>query len=59
MNPKPSYHALEQLINHEWKTKLAVPAPTDGLVKFRGFKGGYKITYTDKKGDKVVLDYTL
>lgn len=59
MNPKPSYYALEHLINHEWKTNLSVPAPTDGLVKFRGFKGGYKITYTDKKGDKVVLDYTL
>ena len=59
MNPKPSYYALEQLINHEWKTRFSVPAPADGLVKFRGFKGGYKVIYTDKKGRQVVLDYTL
>lgn len=59
MNPKPSYEALDQLINHDWKTKLTVPAQTDGKVKFRGFKGNYKITYIDKNGNEVVIDYTL
>lgn len=50
MNKKPAYDALDQLINHEWKTFLTVKAPKDGVIAWRGFKGEYKITYKDRKG---------
>ena len=59
MNPKPSYEALDQLINHDWKTNMTVQAPADGLLKFRGFKGDYRITYQTEKGKTVILDYKL
>ncbi len=42
-NPKPAYKALDQLINHEWKTNLAARSTADGDVEFRGFHGGYEI----------------
>ncbi len=43
LNPKLSYKALDQLINHDWKTNLAVKSDAQGNVKFRGFKGTYEI----------------
>ena len=51
MNKKPAYDALDQLINHEWKTSLTVKAPKNGAIFWRGFKGRYKITYKDRKGN--------
>jgi GH35 family endo-1,4-beta-xylanase len=45
-NPKPAYKALDQLINHEWKTQLVTASNTDGIVKFRGFHGGYDVEVT-------------
>ena len=59
MQPKPSYYALDQLINHEWKTNTTVKADENGKVQFRGFKGKYRITYKDKKGKTQVVEYTL
>lgn len=50
MEPKPSFYALDKLINHEWKTRITVKAGVDGVVKFRGFKGQYCVTYTDASG---------
>ncbi len=50
MEPKPAFHALDQLINHEWTTRMTVKAAQDGAVKFRGFKGKYRLTYTDASG---------
>ena len=50
MEPKPVYFAMDQLVNHEWKTNLTVSADTDGKVSFRGFKGKYRISWTDKEG---------
>lgn len=53
MQPKPSYFALDQLINKEWKTSLTVKAEGETVdLAFRGFKGKYRITWTDKN-DKV------
>ena len=45
-NPKPSYKALDRLINQDWKTNLEAKSGDDGTVKFRGFHGGYKIKVT-------------
>lgn len=55
--PKPSYSALDQLINHEWKTRLTVRADANGCVAFKGFKGRYRISWMGADGslnDKIV-----
>lgn len=59
MNKKPAYEALDQLINHDWRTNLTLKAPKDGKISWRGFKGDYKITYKNKKGKSVTLDYHI
>ena len=59
MKEKPVYYALDQLINHEWKTNTTVKADENGKVQFRGFKGKYRITYKDKRGKTQVVEYTL
>lgn len=45
-NPKPAYKALDQLINHDWKTNLEIKSGADGNVNFRGFHGRYEIQVT-------------
>ena len=59
MKEKPSYWALDQLINHEWKTNTTVKADESGKVQFRGFKGKYRITYKDKQGKTQSVEYIL
>ena len=41
---KPAYDALDELINHEWKTKAVVNAK-GGKVAFRGFRGRYRLSW--------------
>jgi GH35 family endo-1,4-beta-xylanase len=50
LQPKPSFHALNDLINHQWKTRTAVQAGADGTVAFRGFRGRYRLSWTDADG---------
>ncbi len=45
MKKKPAYEELDELINHEWRTNLRAKAK-DGFVKFRGFRGKYRIGWT-------------
>lgn len=52
MEPKPSFHALNKLINDEWKTRATVKAGVDGTVKFRGFKGRYRLGWKDAAGNE-------
>ncbi|MDR1524881.1 MAG: endo-1,4-beta-xylanase [Tannerella sp.] len=52
MEPKPSYFALDKLINEEWKTVLDIKTEAGKAVRFRGFKGKYKISWKDKSGDE-------
>jgi GH35 family endo-1,4-beta-xylanase len=59
MNPKPVYQTLDGLINGEWKTRLTLNAGADGSVKFRGFKGRYRITYTDTDGNVKTTEILL
>ena len=54
MTLKPVYNVLDSLINHEWKTKLQIEPDKDGNIKFRGFKGKYKITWKDRQNRKQV-----
>ena len=50
MNPKPAFFALDELINHEWRTNLSAKPDSDGNIKFRGFKGKYRLSWFDKDG---------
>jgi len=43
LDPKPSYRALDQLINHDWKTRLTVKTDSQGRAAFRGFHGKYAV----------------
>lgn len=58
-NPKPSYEILDSLINHEWRTRLTLKADKDGSISFRGFRGTYRITYKNRKGKMVTMEYRL
>ena len=54
LQKKPAYLALDQLINHEWKTNLKVKAKGEGegrkVVAFRGFRGRYRLSWTGSDG---------
>lgn len=50
--PKPSFYALNQLINNEWKTSFSKKAEgSSTTLDFRGFKGLYRISWTDADGN--------
>ena len=49
MQKKPAYHALDRLINHDWRTVLDVTAK-DGKATFRGFRGRYRLTWKGADG---------
>lgn len=51
MRPKTAYFAMDDLVNHEWKTKTTVTAK-DGKVSFRGFRGKYRLSWVDSTGKK-------
>lgn len=50
MEPKPAFYAMNELINQEWKTNLTLTADASGRIAFRGFRGKYTLTWTDKSG---------
>lgn len=50
MTPKIAFHALNNLINKEWRTNIQTNPDKKGEVSWRGFKGNYRITWTDTKG---------
>ena len=49
MRPKAAYFAMDDLVNHEWRTDLTVKAE-DGTVRFRGFRGRYRLSWTGADG---------
>jgi hypothetical protein len=51
MQPKPSYHALNKLINDEWRTRTTVKSGEGGTVTFRGFRGRYRLSWADAAGN--------
>jgi len=59
MEPKPSFYALDNLINHEWKTNMTVKAGENGSLKFRGFKGRYKVSWKDQSGKEQHAEFYL
>lgn len=59
MVAKPAFYALDNLINNEWKTKITAKPDKNGQIKFRGFKGNYRITWKDKSGNTQTKEYYL
>lgn len=43
LSPKPAYEALQRLIREEWRTRLTTVTDRDGVLRFRGFHGGYRL----------------
>ena len=57
MRPKTAYFALDDLFNREWRTNTKVKAEGEGeqrKVKFRGFRGRYRLSWTGADGQAVV-----
>ncbi|HOE60030.1 MAG TPA: endo-1,4-beta-xylanase [Kiritimatiellia bacterium] len=46
---KPSYEALDRLINREWKTRMSIVV-NNGRIAFRGFRGMYLLSWMDAEG---------
>ena len=59
MKPKIVYHALNNLINKEWRTNEMVKPNGKGEISWRGFKGKYRITWVDKAGVTHTEEYHL
>jgi len=51
---KRAYDALDELVNREWRTRTTAQAK-DGYVSFRGFRGRYRLSWTDDEGEKRVV----
>lgn len=49
MSEKVVYHALDNLINSEWRTNLKTVAK-NGKISFRGFRGRYRLSWKDGSG---------
>jgi len=43
LNPKAAYHALDELINKQWKTRAEGKTDEKGRAGFRGFFGKYTV----------------
>ncbi len=56
---KQVYHTLDNLINDEWKTRTIRKTDEDGVVRFRGFKGQYKVSWKDKTGIQQHAEFYL
>ncbi len=59
LQPKPAYYVLDELFNHEWKTNLTLKPDPDGTIRFRGFKGSYKVIWKDKAGKLQQAEFNL
>jgi GH35 family endo-1,4-beta-xylanase len=59
MEPKPAFYTLDNLINHEWKTNITVSTDENGIVKFRGFRGKYRLSWKDKSGKEQQVEFYL
>ena len=59
MEPKPSFFALNKLINDEWKTQTTVIVEENGQAKFRGFKGNYRLSWKNSAGKEQTAEFYL
>ncbi len=54
---KEAYHAIDTLINKDWRTDVTLTTDENGQISFRGFHGTYEITIGGQK-EKVHLGAT-
>ena len=59
MRKKPVYETLDRLINREWKTSLTTTSNAQGVVRFRGFKGHYRVTWINKNGKIEISEFEI
>ena len=59
MEPKPAGTVLDDLINHAWKTDVRVKAEAKGIVKFRGFRGKYRLSWKGEDGSERSTEVVL
>lgn len=50
MSRKRVWYAMNNLINHEWRTDVKVNADASGRIAFRGFKGRYRLSWMSSDG---------
>ncbi len=58
LSPKPSFKVLDELINHEWRTRTELSSGAGSTVKFKGFYGTYD-ALIEHAGRKVRLQFRL
>ena len=59
MTKKAVWHAMDQLFNHEWRTRLTAKADASGRLSFRGFKGRYRLTWRRADGTTETRELNL
>jgi GH35 family endo-1,4-beta-xylanase len=55
----PLYHRLDDLLNHQWKTRTTVKTNADGELNFRGFFGDYALSYQPNGGATNGVPFTV
>ena len=56
---KPVYHTLRKLVHEEWRTHAKVTADAKGAIAFRGFKGGYRLSWKNAAGETESREVTV
>jgi len=59
MNPKPVFETMKRLIRRTWWTRLEEQTDTQGVVRFRGFRGDYGITVHTPDGRTATETFEL
>jgi endo-1,4-beta-xylanase len=54
LTPKPAYERLLKLVKEKWWTKAVLTTDSSGRVKFRGFKGRYRIILETPTGTSTI-----
>ena len=44
LSEKPAYRKLRELVKKTWHTEEKIETGTDGICRFRGFYGDYRLT---------------
>jgi len=59
LRPNEVYHALDDLLNNQWKTNLKSQSNNQGEIRGRGFKGEYLVLFNDQKGNLRKASFSL
>lgn len=59
MEPKRAFFALDELIRKTWTTKIRVEVDAVGRVRFRGFRGTYRLAWTNAAGQPETQRFEL